>query len=98
MGNHELLSDRLKRELFSFKEQGQLRTLCQLQGVDLCSNDYLGLSTDSRLRQAITDGLARTPSVASKGSRLLSGNAAEWEQTEADFATFAGREAALYFS
>jgi len=42
--------------------------------------------------------VARTPLAGSTGSRLLSGNAREWEELEAEFADFAGTEAALCFS
>ena len=35
--------------------------------------------------------------MGSTGSRLLSGNSREWEEIEAEFAAFAGTEAALYF-
>ncbi len=35
--------------------------------------------------------------LGSTGSRLLSGNARDWEELESEFARFAGTEAALYF-
>jgi 8-amino-7-oxononanoate synthase len=92
------LADRLQQELSTLHQKDQLRTLERLRGVNLCSNDYLGLSIDSRLKQALQDAVARTTAVGSTGSRLLSGNSSEWEELEVDFAQFAGREAALYFS
>lgn len=92
------LPDRLQQELSALREQAQLRTLEQIRGVNLCSNDYLGLSADPRLKQALQEAVARTTAVGSTGSRLLSGNSSEWEELEVDFAQFAGREAALYFS
>lgn len=92
------LPERLQRELSALHEKTELRTLEQLRGVNLCSNDYLGLSTDARLKQALQEAVARTTAVGSTGSRLLSGNSSEWEELEVDFAQFAGREAALYFS
>jgi 8-amino-7-oxononanoate synthase len=65
--------------------------------VDLMSNDYLGLASDARLKRAVAEAVARAERVGSTGSRLLSGNAHEWEELEREFAEFAGTEAALYF-
>jgi 8-amino-7-oxononanoate synthase len=65
--------------------------------VDLMSNDYLGLATDARLKRAVVEAVARAERMGSTGSRLLSGNAREWEDLEREFAEFAGTEAALYF-
>jgi 8-amino-7-oxononanoate synthase len=93
----ELLG-RLERELDALHEQKQLRQLGRVEGINLCSNDYLGLSTDGRLREAIATALARGAAVGSTGSRLLSGNADLWEELEAEIARWMGVEAALYFS
>jgi 8-amino-7-oxononanoate synthase len=89
--------DRMARELDALREQSQFRTLDFPAGVNLCSNDYLGLASDPRLKQAVIDAIARAARVGSTGSRLLSGNSLEWEQLESNFAEFAGTEAALYF-
>lgn len=91
------LARRIEGEIESVREQEQLRTLEHPAGINLCSNDYLGLATDPRLKNALADAIARTEAVGSTGSRLLSGNAPEWEQIETAFAQFAGTEAALYF-
>jgi 8-amino-7-oxononanoate synthase len=88
---------RVADELESLRERAQLRTLDHPAGINLCSNDYLGLATDPRLKRAVAEAVARTETVGSTGSRLLSGNAPEWERLEAEFAEFAGTEAALYF-
>jgi len=88
---------RLASQLASLEAQSGLRHLEQMEGINLCSNDYLGLSTDARLREAVTAALASGLPVASTGSRLLSGNATIWEELEAEFARFIGTEAALYF-
>jgi 8-amino-7-oxononanoate synthase len=88
----------LQAELSTLHRKAQLRVLQQLQGVNLCSNDYLGLSTDALLKQALQDAVARPIAVGSTGSRLLSGNSSDWEELEVDFAKFAGTETALYFS
>jgi 8-amino-7-oxononanoate synthase len=89
---------RVNAELAALAARDQLRRLSTIQGVNLCSNDYLGLSTDSRLRQAIFEAIAGGTELASTGSRLLSGNAEIWEELEAEIAQFMVSEAALYFS
>ena len=91
------LAGRIGRELEVLRKGAQLRTLEHTAGINLCSNDYLGLATDQRLQRAVAEAVARAKAVGSTGSRLLSGNAPEWEQSEAEFAEFAGTEAALYF-
>jgi len=88
---------RLERELDSLREQSQFRTLEIPSGINLCSNDYLGLAADPRLKQAVIEAVVRSGAIGSTGSRLLSGNSREWEELETEFADFAGTEAALYF-
>ena len=65
--------------------------------MNLCSNDYLGLAGDARLRAAVLDAVRDTPRVGGTGSRLLSGHVAVWDEIEQEFAEFARTEAALYF-
>ena len=91
------IAGRMCGELENLRAQSQFRALENPQGISLCSNDYLGLATDPRLRQAVMDAVSRASAVGSTGSRLLSGNSAEWEDLESEFARFAGTEAALYF-
>jgi len=90
--------DTLRAELDSLAARQELRRLGQMEGVNLCSNDYLGLSTDPRLARAVAAVLETGSPVASTGSRLLSGNSAAWEELESEFARFIGTEAALFFS
>ncbi len=89
---------RISAELDLLRAQAEFRTLETPNGINLCSNDYLGLATDQRLRKAVAEAVARTPTIGSTGSRLLSGNWREWENAEAAFADFASTEATLYFS
>lgn len=91
------LTRRIEEELESLRERDQLRTLEHPAGINLCSNDYLGLATHPRLKKAVAGAIERTAAVGSTGSRLLSGNAREWEELESNFAKFAGTETALYF-
>jgi len=95
--DHRIMLERLKAELATLRAQDQLRELSIPAGIQLGSNDYLGLSSDPRLKDAIVRAVREDERVASTGSRLLSGNAERWERLEAEFAEFVGAEAALYF-
>ncbi len=75
-----------------------MRTLVPRRGVDVSSNDYLGLACSPRLAGAVARAVARGVPVGSGGSRLLRGNHAEHEALEAEAAAFFGSEAALFFS
>jgi 8-amino-7-oxononanoate synthase len=92
-----IVHERMARELDDLRAQSQFRTLETPLGVNLISNDYLDLATDPRLQEALVKAVANADAVGGTGSRLLSGNAPEWEEAEASFAEFAGTEAALYF-
>jgi len=89
---------RILAELDDLESQAQLRHLETPRGIDLSSNDYLGLSTDPRMKQAILEAVASAPRVASTGSRLLSGHDEAWTALEQDFAGWVGAEASLYFT
>src|SRR5262249_8719937 len=80
------------------RAQDQLRSLAQVTGVNLCSNDYLGLAEEPRLREATLEAVARAARAGGTGSRLLSGHDAVWNELGEEFAAFAGTEAALYFA
>ncbi len=88
---------RIAEDLDNLRERSQFRSLEIVHGVNLSSNDYLGLASNPRLVEAASLGVARARRVGATGSRLLSGNAEEWEELESEFASFAGTEAALYF-
>jgi 8-amino-7-oxononanoate synthase len=89
---------RARADLDSLEARSQLRRLEIVRGINFCSNDYLGLSTDARLREAVAAALAGGSPVGSTGSRLLSGHAQIWDELENELAQFAGAEAALYFN
>ena len=68
-------------------------------GIDFCSNDYLGLARDPRLRQRLGELAARPePPHGATGSRLISGNHPAIEALERRLAHFYRSEAALVFS
>ena len=91
------IAQRVEDDLEYLREKSQFRSLGIMGGINLCSNDYLGLATDPQLKEALTAAVARAGLVGSTGSRLLSGNAREWQDLESEFARFMGSEAALYF-
>jgi 8-amino-7-oxononanoate synthase len=62
----------------------------------LCSNDYLALAGDPRVKGAAMRAVEEC-GVGSTGSRLLSGNSKYHMQLEADLARFTGRDACLIF-
>jgi 8-amino-7-oxononanoate synthase len=92
------INQRILAELSELETRGELRHLESVRGIDLNSNDYLGLATDPRMKQAILDGVNSTARVASGGSRLLSGHDEAWTILEREFAQWVGAEAALYFT
>ena len=92
------LNQRILAELSNLESRAQLRHLETVQGIDLSSNDYLGLATDPRIKQAVLKGVNSASRIASTGSRLLSGQDEAWTLLEHDFARWVGAEAALYFT
>ena len=92
------LTRRMAARLSELEAQDQTRTLACLSGVNLCSNDYLGLSIHPLLRDAVREGIEHCGRVGATGSRLLSGHHTIWDELESDFAVYAGTEAALSFN
>jgi 8-amino-7-oxononanoate synthase len=78
-------------------ERNQSRSLAEISGVNLCSNDYLGLSAHPALKKAVLAAVSEASRVGGTGSRLLSGHCAVWDEVESEFTRFAGTENALYF-
>jgi 8-amino-7-oxononanoate synthase len=66
-------------------------------GIDFTSNDYLGLASSARLREAVSAAIDRGTPVGAGGSRLLRGNAPEHEALEAAGSAFFGCERTLFF-
>lgn len=92
----EEFESRLGAMLAELRAAGLLRQTRLPQGIDLVSNDYLGLAehpyVTDRMRQALEDLPA-----GSGGSRLLRGHHACFEHIEARLAEFSGTESALLF-
>ena len=92
------LRARIAADLQTLRENSQFRSLEIPSGVNLCSNDYLGLARDPRLKQSVLAAIESCNQLASTGSRLLSGNSRVWQELESEFAAFARAESALYFN
>jgi 8-amino-7-oxononanoate synthase len=92
------LDSELKNGLRTLAARQQLRSLEEVRGVNLSSNDYLGLAQHPALKAAVLEAVNAADRVSSTGSRLLSGHSAVWSELEDEFARFAVTEAALYFA
>ena len=93
----DALASRLRERLAAIDEAGLRRTLRPPAGIDLCSNDYLGLAKHPLLKQRMADAVM-AEGVGSTGSRLLRGERASFACVEEKFARFKGTERSLYFS
>lgn len=91
----------LHNKLNERRQQGTLRSLKPFaDGIDFYSNDYLGMALNPLLHERVPVLLAQAglhTRNGSGGSRLLSGNFAFYEETEAFLARFYGGESALVY-
>jgi 8-amino-7-oxononanoate synthase len=94
---HQTLMNDLQAGLRGLEARSQRRTLTEISGINLCSNDYLGLSEHPALREAVAEAICGTARISGTGARLLSGHAAVWSAVEEEFSEFVGAEASLYF-
>ncbi|HXL22474.1 MAG TPA: 8-amino-7-oxononanoate synthase [Candidatus Dormibacteraeota bacterium] len=94
---HSKLQCELQNAQRHLAQRSQSRFLAETAGVNLCSNDYLGLAEHPALKEAVLEAVSEAPRMSGTGSRLLSGHAIVWEELESEFARFAGTEDALYF-
>ncbi len=92
------MNQRILAELSDLESRAELRHLETSQGIDFSSNDYLGLATDPRMKQAVLKAVTASSRIASTGSRSLSGHSEAWTLLEHDFARWVGTESALYFT
>lgn len=93
------VNNKLAQILEKRRERDQLRRLQVLEGIDFCSNDYLGFarseSLQKRWKQELLENQDR---LGSTGSRSISGHCPLAASLEADLATFHKAEAALLFN
>ncbi|BFZ55125.1 hypothetical protein PYCC9005_002164 [Savitreella phatthalungensis] len=100
------LHDRLHRTLQARKAKGRLRRLTSQETpfqsttnsavIELSSNDYLGLAASTELKEEFRNTIATQTTLASTGSRLLSGNLFLAERLERRACTFFNSAAALF--
>jgi 8-amino-7-oxononanoate synthase len=88
---------RVRARLDELDRAGLRRFLRAPSGIDLSSNDYLGLATHPMLKQRMAAAVCEH-GCGSTGSRLLRGERECFTQIERRFAQFKGTERSLYFS
>ena len=89
---------KIPKKLKQLKDANRFRSLNLPCGIDLTSNDYLGLSGHPVLREAAVEFLQKADSVGAGGSRLLRGHTQAHADLEAHAAVFFAAPKALYFS
>ena len=87
-----VLDARLERQ----RELGLERSVSLPRGIDFCSNDYLGFSSDLELHKRVCEA-TRNLSIGSTGSRLLRGHTEIHQRVELALAQFSGAESALLY-
>ena len=100
----------VREALHSLRQAGLRRKLRDLEGAPgprvrlggrevllLCSNNYLGLATDDRLKRA-AQRATEVYGCGATGSRLISGNLEPCRELEEAIAAYKGAEAALVFT
>jgi 8-amino-7-oxononanoate synthase len=92
----EEFESRLGAMLAELRAAGLLRQTRLPQGIDLVSNDYLGLAEHPYVTDRMRQALRNLP-AGSGGSRLLRGHHACFEQIEARLGEFSGTESAVLF-
>ncbi len=91
------LDDMARRKLEALQSGALLRTLPEPNrtALNFCSNDYLGLAQDQRLKTAAAAALEH--GAGAGASRLVTGNHALYAELEAKIAALKGEQAALVF-
>jgi 8-amino-7-oxononanoate synthase len=96
MNPRDQFESSLAATLAALRGAGLLRQMRLPQGIDLVSNDYLGLAEHPYIKERMREALAELPAGAG-GSRLLRGHHEVFERLESQLAAFSGSEAALLF-
>jgi len=91
------LEERLRAHLAELERDGLLRKRRPPRGIDLSSNDYLGLAAHPLIKERMAAAVCAM-GAGSTGSRLLRGERECFTALEQRFAEFKGTERSLYFS
>ena len=91
------LDARLAQRLKDLRAADLYRSLSTPRGIDVCSNDYLGLSQHPALKLRMATAV-EAEGTGSTGSRLLRGERHCFSRVEQSFATFKQTARSLYFS
>lgn len=84
--------------LHQLSDQNRLRTLKLPNGIDLTSNDYLGMAVHPELRKTAISALENGIDIGAAGSRLLRGHTKEHANLESFATKHFSSGSALYFS
>src|SRR5678809_825064 len=90
------LEERLRAHLAELERDGLLRKRRPPRGIDLSSNDYLGLAAHPHIKERMAAAVCAM-GAGSTGSRLLRGERECFTALEQRFAEFKGTERSLYF-
>jgi len=94
----DLEAQGLKRDLRLVNgAQGRFLNIDGREVLNFCSNNYLGLADDARLKEAAAEAL-QTNGFGSGASRLVCGNMTEHQLLEKKMTEFKETEASLLFS
>ncbi|MCT8333488.1 8-amino-7-oxononanoate synthase [Leptospira sp. 85282-16] len=94
MANHW---EEVQKKLNSIHEKQLFRETKVYQGIDFCSNDYMGLTSNPRMLEFFQSRKDIYP-FGSTASRLVRGNTNSMDRFESEFADFVEGEAALLVS
>ena len=87
-----------QKKIDRLKEESRYRSLQLPAGIDLTSNDYLGMAVHPELRDTAIRALQGDVHVGSAGSRLLRGHTQAHQNLEEYAATYFKAGKALYLS
>ncbi len=87
-----------RKTISRLKEEKRYRSLELPHGIDLTSNDYLGMAQHPALREAAIGALQDGLNIGAAGSRLLRGHTAAHESLEIFATKFFRAGGALFFS
>jgi len=62
--------EELRKGLRALEARSLRRSLAEIRGVNLCSNDYLGLAEHPKLHEAAINAVTHARKVGGTGSRL----------------------------